>query len=245
MKRRHVSAAAIGRLAALSGVFFVAISMAAPDPNIGIESPSVEEVKDFYLDNAQSFSVAFLLGGLAYAFFLVFLMILRSQLRRAEGGDGTLAALALGAGVLVAGFQVLGTSLWAAPGLELTSRSDPAEVEAAAVLGASSNALVEIATFWRGLLLAAVALVVLRYAAMPRWLGWMAAALAFGALIGAVSFVESALAPVMVVLGFGSYVLFHVWVFLASIVLAVRSGGTFIRHATDREPVPMRLGANG
>ena len=240
MKRRHVSAAAIGRLAALSGVVFVALIMAAPYPNIGIESPSVEELKDFYLDNEQNFSVAFLLGGLAYAFFLVFLMILRTQLRKAEGRDGTLAALALGAGVLVAGFQVLGTSLWAAPGLELTSQSDAAEVEAAASLAASSNALIEIATFWRGLLLAAVALAVLRYAAMPRWLGWMAAVLAFGALIGAVGFVESPLAPVMGVLGFGSYVLFHFWVFLASIVLAVRSGGTFRRNATDREPVPIK-----
>jgi hypothetical protein len=73
----------------------------------------------------------------------------------------------------------------------------------------------------------------------------MAAVLAFGALIGAVTFVESALAPLMVVLGYGSYVLFHVWVFLASIVLAVRSGGALRRDATDREPVPMRLDANG
>jgi hypothetical protein len=236
MKRRHVSAAAISRLAAFSGVIFVVLSMAAPDPNIGIERPSAADVKDFYLENQHSFSIAFLICGLAYAFFLVFLTILRTKLGRAEGGDRTITALAVGAGLLVAGFQVLGTSFWAAPGLALTGDSNAAQVEAAALIAASSNAVIEVATFWRGLLLGAVALVVLKYGALPRWLGWTAAVLAVCALVGAISFVASPLAPVMVVLGFGAYVGFHLWVLLASIVLTVRPGGQSLGEVAHREP---------
>ena len=233
MKRFGVGGVLFGRLAAASGVIFVAVLMVAPDPDIGIENPSAEQVREFYLSHEQSFRAALLLGGLAYSLFLLFLTVLRARLRRAENGDLSVTALAMAAGVLVAAFQVVGTTLWAVPALVLTSDSSPTRAEAAAMVAASSNGIVEMATFWRGLLLGAVAVVVLRHGAMPRWLGWTAAVLSAGALIGAVGFVESPVAQVATGVGFGSYVGFHAWTLAASIVMAVRSSGTV---ATPADP---------
>jgi len=241
MKRPHIVENARGRLAAATGVFFFALVMLAPEPNLGIETPSAEAVKQFYLSNQQSFRASFLLTGLAYAFFLSFLATLRTELRKAEGGDGRLSGLAVGAGLLVAGFHVLGVTLWAAPALDLTADRDSAQVGAWALFGnASQDALVEVATFWRGVLLAAVAVVVLRYGALPRWLGWIAAALAIGSLIGSVAFLESPIEPLMTVLGFGSYIGFYFWVLLASIVLTVRLGG-----ASAPEPISPQFDSAG
>ena len=143
-----------------------------------------------------------------------------------------LSALAVGSGFLVAGFHVLGTTLWAAPALKLAER-DSAQVATWSLFGnASQDALVEVATFWRGVLLAAVAVVVLRYGALPRWLGWIAVALAIGSLIGSIGFLESPIEPVMTVLGVGSHIGFYFWVLLASIVLTTRTG-----RSPAREPI--------
>jgi len=97
-----------------------------------------------------------------------------------------------------------------------------------------------VATFWRGVLLAAVAVVVLRYGALPRWLGWIAGALAIGSLIGSVGFLESPIEPVMTVLGFGSHIGFYFWVLLASIVLTVRLG-----RASAPEPLSPQFDSAG
>jgi hypothetical protein len=85
---------------------------------------------------------------------------------------------------LGAGFYVLGTALRTVPAFALVT----AETEAAQVrtwglfTEASFDTLVEAGTFWRGVMLGAVSLVVLRYGGLPRWLGWTAAVLALGAL---------------------------------------------------------------
>jgi hypothetical protein len=222
MKRQLVPATAARRLAAFTGVLFFAFVIAAPDPNVGTERPSAEQVKQFYLENQQSFRASLLLVGLAYAFFLCFLAILRTELRRAEGGSGTLSASAMASGLLVAAFYVLGNALRVVPAV-VTGETDPAQVQTWRVFGEEAfDTLVEASTFWVGVMMAAVSLVVLRYGGLPRWLGWIAAVLAAGALIGPIGFVESPVEPVMDALGFGSKIAFHVWVLLASIVLTVR-----------------------
>lgn len=215
------------RLAPATGVLFFALVMAAPEPRPAGEPPSPTAIKQFYLENEQSFRLSLLLVGLAYAFFLVFLIVLTTNLRRAEGGDRTLSALAVASGALVAGFHVLGTVFEAVPGLEIvTPRTDPAQAETFRLFATESfDTLVEVSTFWRGVMLAAVALIVLRYGGLPRWLGWTAAALAFGALVGpALGWFESPVQPVGFVLGYGSFIAFHFWVLVTSIVLTVQAG---------------------
>lgn len=225
MKRLHLPIGVSARLAALTGAVFFAVTLATPDPNVGVEIPTVAAIEKFYAHNQPDLRLAFLLTGVAYAFFLVFLMVLRTEFRRAEGEVGSLSELVTGAGLLVTGFHVLGTTLWAAPGLQLGHGTDPA-LFGASTLAADTyrDALIEISTFWRGVLFAGVAVLVLKYRALPRWLGWFAAVLATGALVGSIGFIDSPLDQAMVVLGFGSYIGFHPWVLLASLALARRRG---------------------
>ncbi len=60
---------------------------------------------------------------------------------------------------------------------------------------------------------------------LRRSLGWTAAALALGALVGpALGWFESPVQPLGFVLGYGSFVAFHFWVLVTSIVLILRAG---------------------
>lgn len=233
MKRLHLPIGLSARLAALTGAVFFAVSLATPDPNVGDEIPTVTDIENFYANNQPDLRLAFLLTGVAYTFFLLFLMVLRTEFRRAEDEVGSFSELVTGAGLLVTGFHVLGTTLWAAPGLQLGHGTDPA-LFGASTLTADTyrDALIEISTFWRGVLLAGVAVLVHKYRALPRWLGWFAAVLATGALIGSTGFIDSPLDQTMVALGFGSYIGFYLWVLLASLALTVRRGTASTSPAT-------------
>lgn len=235
MKRLLAPATATNRLAAFTGVLFVALVLVAPEPNVGAERPSAEQVKQFYLDNQQSFRASLLLVGLAYAFFLCFLAVLRSELRRAEGANGTLSSLAMGSGLLLAGFYVLGNALHVVPAV-VTADTDPAQAETWRVFGEESfDTLVEASTFWVGVMMAAVSLGVLRHGGLPRWLGWSAAVIGAAALVGPIGFVESPVQPVMEALGFGSKIAFVFWILVASIALTVRVGRSSASQAIARE----------
>lgn len=226
MKRLSISWSP-SRLAAASGIPFFALIMAAPEPRPAGHPPSALEIKRFYLENQQSFRLSLLLVGLAYAFFLVFVAVVSVRLRAVDPGEVILSALALASGVLVAGFYVLGAAVEAVPGLDLvTPRTDPAQAEAWRLFATESfDTLVEVSTFWRGVMLGAVSLLVLKYGGIPRWLGWTAAALAFGALVGpALGWFESPVEPLGFVLGYGSFIAFHVWVLVTSILLVLRAG---------------------
>lgn len=235
MKRLLVPATATNRIAAFTGVLFFALVMVAPEPNIGTERPSAEQVKRFYLENQQSFRASLLLVGLAYAFFLCFLAVVRSELRRAEGGSGTLSSLAWGAGLLLAGFFVLGNALHVVPAV-VSADTDPAQAATWRVFGEEAyDTLVEASTFWVGVMMAAVSLIVLRQGGLPRWLGWTAAVIGAAALIGPIGLVDSPVEPVMEALGFGSKIAFHFWVLLASIALTVRVGRSSSSRPISRE----------
>lgn len=223
MKSFSQASSAYSRVAACTGALFVAVSLATPDPSVGTETPTVADVERFYLDHAQDLQLAFLMTGAAYSLFLLFLWQMRSRLNRFEGTNDVLWSLALAAGVLVAAFHVLATTLWAAPAIALHDEGDPALMGAASLLSDNyRTALVEISTFWRGLLLGTVSLLVLKHGGLPRWLGWLAAVTAAAALAGSISFVDSPAQEAITVAGFGAYVGFHVWVLAASVALTLR-----------------------
>lgn len=231
--RNRVSAR---RLAALAGILFFVLQIAAPDPNMGSESPSAATVQRFYEANEGALGLAFVMSGLAGASFLVFITALRDEAFARGATGGGAVDLIMGAAILIAGFQLAATALWVAPAL--TTGADPAVVGTWGVIAsASRNLLVEATTFWRGLLLGAVALVALRHAVLPRWLGWTAGALAAAALLGPIGFVESPITPVGTMLGFGSYIAFHFWVLLAGVSLAWRTRSPAIdRSRPSSEP---------
>jgi len=234
MKRLLVTATATNRLAAFTGVLFFVLVLVSPEPNVGAERPSAEQVKQFYIENQQSFRASLFLVGLGYAFFLCFLAVMRRELRRAEGASGTLSSLAMGSGLLLAGFHVLGNVLHVVPAVVMAD-TDPTQAATLRVFGEEAfDTLVEASTFWVGVMMAAVSLVVLRRGGLPRWLGWSAAVIGAAALVGPVGFVESPVQPAMEALGFGSKIAFLFWIFVASIALTVRAGRSPASQLTSR-----------
>jgi hypothetical protein len=154
-------------------------------------------------------------------FFLPFLGYLWSVLRRAEGADGWLSTTALGAGL--AGFIVKIAS--AAPLLAANNEADGTRLHDALVRMNDISFIVTMLPL--GVFAAAVATVTLTTGALPRWLGWFAAATA----------------PTLVVNGlfFGStegpaFLLFLLWLICTSVVLTRRAGGAHL-PAVDRRPV--------
>ena len=152
-----------------------------------------------------------LLVGLAFLCAIPFVVRLHTALREAEGGSGLFSTIALDAGLVMiaVGFMaqlpVVTAFYYADKGL------DP---ELAGVLLALNDFAFVTAWAIYSVLLAASAVVILRTRALPRWLGWSAAAIAV-LLLGSVPFAIS---------GPPTFILFFVWVVAASVVLIRPSG---------------------
>lgn len=150
------------------------------------------------------------LVGLAFLCAIPFVVRLHTALRAAEGGSGLFSTIALDAGLVMiaVGFMaqlpVITAFYYADKGL------DP---ELAGVLLALNDFAFVTAWAVYAVMLAASAVVILRTRALPRWLGWSAAAIAV-LLLGSVPFAVS---------GPPTFILFFVWVVAASIVLMRRS----------------------
>ncbi len=161
-----------------------------------------------------------LLVGLAFLCAIPFVVRLHTALRAAEGGSGLFSTIALDAGLVMialgfaAQLPVVTAFYYADKGL------DP---ELAGVLLALNDFAFVTAWAVYSMLLAASAVVILRTRALPRWLGWSAAALAV-LLLGSVPFALS---------GPPTFILFFVWVVAASVVLVRRSG--------DEEPAELAV----
>jgi hypothetical protein len=239
MKSFRQASGAYSRIAVCTGALFVAVTLATPDPNVGTETPSVADVERFYLDHAQDLKLAFLMTGAAYSLFLLFLWKMRSRLRRFESTSDDLWSLAVAAGVLIAAFHVLAVALWAAPAIALHDDGDPALIGATSLLSDNyRTALVEISTFWRGLLLGTLSVLILRHRGLPRWLGWLAAFIAAAAFAGSIGFVDSPAQKALTVAGFGSYIGFHMWVLAASVALALRREDMPSVSSGPKQPSP-------
>jgi hypothetical protein len=147
-----------------------------------------------------------LLVGLAFLCAVPFVVRLHTALRAAEGGSGLFSTIALDAGLVMiavgfaAQLPVVTAFYYADKGL------DP---ELAGVLLALNDFAFVSAWAIYSLLLAASAVVILRARALPRWLGWSAAAIAV-LLLGSVPFAIS---------GPPTFILFFAWVVVTSVVL--------------------------
>lgn len=208
---------------ALSGVGFVALVLLSPEPRGPGEHAATESIARFYAVHAQAFITTLLVSGLAYLLFVVFQASLVAHLRGPDGAGRQPAAVAMAAALLIATFQVIGTALWATPALVATPGRDPGQMADLALLGsASQEVLVVTATFWRALLLAAVAFAVLRYGALYRWFGWLTAVLAVISLVAPLAWAVMEKNEMISVLGFASHLAFYPWMLLASVALALR-----------------------
>ncbi len=209
------------RWGGLAGILFVACVLAAPDPSVR-EGASPDRIRQFYLDNQEALGLMLILIGIGYVFFLFFSIVLHAEARHTENRPSSIATLLLVSAALIAGFYVLGTALRAIPASAAAAGASVALLEPVArVADGANDGLVEIATFWRGAMLASAAILILRTRMVPRWIGWIGAVLALASFAGAFSFVKSPLQSVLGGVGFASFALFHLWVLIAGIALAV------------------------
>ena len=168
--------------------------------------------------------LAFSLEVLAFTCFLFFLGSLRAVMRRAEGGGGMLSTTAFGAGVMAITIKLAS----AAPVLAARANAGELDPRMMGVLQDINNASFALTFFPLAAMLAAFALVAIRSAALPGWLGWAAAALsvafAVGGLAGSADLASDWAGLPMLI--------FTPWVIATSVVL-IRRAGTATTVATS------------
>jgi hypothetical protein len=214
----------VPRLAALSGLVsvvlvFVGSGIGGSSPDIGASRATISA----WVAKEHATTAGYA-GGLLELFgiltMIVFAATLWSVLRRAEEGDGILAATAFGAGLVsatlkLASFPAAFAAIW-------RSREgfDP---QLATALVDMNNVAFVLTWTVDAFMLGAAAIVILRSRALPRWLGWL------GAIAAAVSLLSAPLAdrvpPVGILLTF-------VWIVSVSVVLVRRPAVGLVSAAT-------------
>jgi hypothetical protein len=195
-----------GWLAPLSGVVFVALviiafSIAGEPPDV--DSP-VEEITGFYADEKDSVTVGAALGTLAGFFLILFANQLRRALRVGPRGDSPMAPLVLvGASIMAVAIAIDATISLALA--QAVDDLEPTSVQTLQALWDNDFLPIALGTFT---LLVSAGVAILQSGGLPRWLGWVALALAAIGLtpIGWVAF-----------LGGG------IWILVVSITMALRS----------------------
>lgn len=156
------------------------------------------------------------LGALA---FLWFLTRLRTVLRRAEGGTGTVSSLAFGAGVVFAALWIASSAAFAAVAYAVELRDAPvSDPDLMRVLPQMAWLLLLLGGgFGSLLLLVATSIVILSTGVLPRWLAWL-------------GIVVAIVLPFDVI--YVNIVPLLVWVLAAAIVLLMRREETTSAPAT-------------
>ena len=226
------------RLAAASGAFFVVAALVG---NAMFSSGSVEgtdgasALADLQRDRSLVNDIGFVLEILAFAAFLVFLGYLYKVLRRAEGADGSAAAVALGGGLVYLAIKV-GS---AGPLMAGFYRSDELTPDLARTLVDLNDMAFVVSGFVFGLFCAAAAVSTMARGVVPRWLGW--AGLVIGLLTAAVGTIG-----IVQVRSFNPlpFVAALAWTLVVSVVLTVRLWRPSAQPALP-VPSPSRLGLAG
>jgi hypothetical protein len=187
-------------LAPLTGLAFVVLLILSFV--VGGEPPDatepVQEVVDHYVDNKTAILASTLLGGVA----AVALVFFGNHLRNLMRESATSATILAGAAIVAVGGGIDMTISFALA--EAADDIDPTAVQALQALW--DNDFMPIAIGIVVFLLSA-GLSILRTGALPKWLGWVAVALA---LVG------------MTPIGFVAFMGALLWILVASIVLAVQ-----------------------
>lgn len=196
------------RLAPLTGVLFAVIVLIAALSDSG-ETPkpsaSAAKVMSYYTNHRSEVETGGILFALAFLVLVLFAGALRSYLRRTAVAEG-LGALVLGGAILMAAGAL------AATGIEygLAHNLHDFTPEAAKTLNFISTELF-LTVLGGGFIFAVCAgLAILRGAALPKWMGWVAIVIGIAALIPPASF------PALLAL--------LIWTLITSILMYRRSG---------------------
>jgi len=216
----------LSRWAPLTGVISAVLGVAGGLIEIVTNPPgsdaSGKEVIAFYSAQGGTQQLGAALLALAFVFFLFFAGSLRGYLRQTPGLEA-LSAVVLAGAVLETAGQTMGAGyVWA-----LAQGSGHLDPSAAQCLNALSNNAV--ATNTAGMIVFGVAagLAILRSGRLPRWLGWVAIAMA--------------VAVVTPVEGF-AFLALVIWMVIVSILICMRAGQP---HPEQAAGVPSPGGVTG
>src|SRR5262245_7847350 len=210
------------RWAPIGGIAFVVLMIVGSMLVGDVPRPdaSAHEIAGYLADSGRQMrniigAYLWTVGALA---FLWFLTRLRNDLRRAEGGTGSLANLAYGAGVAFSAVWMVSAATFASVAYAVTLRDAPvSDPDLVRVLPPLGRLLLLLGGGFSGLLvLLAASFVILRTGVLPRWLAWLG-------ILAAATLVVDVL--YLTILPFWS------WVFVASVVMLVR--GKVPQHTAD------------
>jgi hypothetical protein len=159
-----------GVLTILGWAFWAAPEFPKLSPGVPSLSDSPASVASYYAQHADTARIGALLGTIALLPLLCFIVALYTRLRAAEGGSGAFSLLALLAGMMVCvvHFVFLSFLFQAAFRPHVVGTQITDALHYAGTAGAAASILY-------ATLLFAVAVVTLRYRALPRWTGVLAA----------------------------------------------------------------------
>lgn len=209
-------------VAAIAGLLFTALILGSFfTPETPSATDSAEEIARAMTADRAGHQVSLFLGFLADVAFFVFLAGVWSRLRRHEGSGGMAAALFGLAGAAFAATILVSGGLYLAMLTAADELSDPAALPAMAVL----NDWVGSGTVPAGVaMFLGAAFAGLSTRALPVWLGWLAAAVAFLLIVSMAGVFRSGTDEGVIELaGFGGFLLFLVWTPATSIVLLMRA----------------------
>ena len=209
------------QLGATSGILFVVLTFATFfTPSTPDADKPAAEIARTIADDRNAHIVNFYVSGLAWLLFLVFVALIWDVLRTSEGGSrasvlALLGGVAVYAGVLVEQSAFLALVNAADAGREPVAVRALYELEEVVLVPLRFA----VAAFFLGIALAAIPT-----GALPRWLGWMAAALAALLVVGLLGVFganeeDGPLVPILVLGRLGVLL----WILAASTVLLRRS----------------------
>ncbi|HYI14031.1 MAG TPA: hypothetical protein VEX37_01470 [Thermomicrobiales bacterium] len=214
----HATSTDWERLAMLAGIGFIVALLASifSAPSLAGSDATLAEFADRYAADSSQHLTSTAMTGVAAVFFLGFLGGLASLLRRSEDSPGVLSLVAIGSGVASIVLVLAAQATYAAAALV----ADVEGIQPDVVRGLDTVVftLMQFSGFPRVAFLGAAALIMLRSANAPNWLGWLALA---GAIVGAIGlggvsdyYGESILG----LFAFLGVILFAVWILATSVV---------------------------
>jgi hypothetical protein len=138
------------------------------------------EILRHYHQHSDGILLAGLLWSIGIVLFIWFLGSLRSHYLAAEGGTGRLTALAYGGGIVAATIAAL---IPVADEVGALNKND-IDASGASVLHHFSDGFFVAAEYMLPVFFFAGAILALRYAALPKWLGWFSVLIGIVLLIG-------------------------------------------------------------
>src|SRR5262245_8491115 len=222
---RVVTVSRFERWAPVAGIAFVVLMVVGSMLVGNVPNPDASraEVADYLADTDRQMNnivgaYLWVIGAIA---FLWFLIRLRNDLRRAEGGTGALSNLAFGAGVAFAAVWTVAAATFASVAYAVTLRDAPlTDSDLVRVLPPLGRLELLFGGGFFGLVvLLATAAVILRTAGLPRWLGWLG-------IVAAIALLFDVL--------YLTIFPFWGWVLIASVVMLVRRQGTATSSGRER-----------